>query len=242
MKTGGSSDVMGAFFSVNAQQNISTSQISEINQNCVAYAGAKIEDANITIIDSHVGDVELTQQLTVGNMTCVLDAVSVTNATNKITNTASADISLLPFSFDAAVVNVNDITNIFSYQQSVINQACTQTVELVVKDYYLTIIDSSTGNIRVGQTGNVASFSCNLTASTYQGVANSVTDQSSAKISESCCGFDLAMLIPMLLGIVAVIVVSKVAIERSKKGNGDQVALTALADFAIREGPPAQSM
>lgn len=219
---------MGDVFSVNAQQNISTTQIQQVNQTCTQGDKAEISDVQVTIIDSHVGDIDLTNQLKIGRLDCVMDALASTTAQNTVKNTASADISQLPFKFDATDVSVNDVTNVYSYQQSLVQQACIQETTALITGVNVTIIDATTGNIRISNVSQLNSSNCNLAASTYQSIANSITDASSDKVTESCCGFDLGMLCLPIIALVALGIVAKFAGPKSK-GDDDADLRNAIA-------------
>ncbi len=228
---------MGNGFSSFASTNINQTQISSINQTCNESAHNLIEDVTITAIDSHVGDITLSSTLNVGRMDCVMDAVTTATAQAAVTNTAEAQIQSLPYQLDSNNINISQITAVQSFQQSIINQSCQEVTEAAVKDLFLTFIDSSTGNIKVTSQSQIDSISCNLTASSYQSAAATVKNSASGKISVSCCGFDLGMLIPVVLGLVALVVVSKMAASKqSSSSSGGQVDPSTAFIQALQAG------
>lgn len=209
---------MGNFFTALNDENISQTQLSTINQNCNQTASAIINDVTITAIDSHIGDITLSAALKVGNLTCVLDAVSSASTDAAVSNTSNAEIASLPFQLNANSIFAQNTTIISSFQQSVINQSCIQQAVVEAEDITLTFIDSSTGNIKIGAQADISSFSCNLQASSYQSAAASVKDSTTGKISSGCCIFDLGMLIPVVLGLVGLIALSKYIGRQNSKG------------------------
>lgn len=206
---------MGNFYSDNTSTNITQSQIQSINSKCNQSASSNINDVNITAIDSHLGDITLSATLVVGDLTCVMNDLLSSTATAIASNTSNSQITSLPFQGNLNSVSVANITDIQSYQQSIINQSCVQSTIANVSDVNFTFIDSSTGNIKISSSSQIQTFSCNLTAASYQSAAATAVNDSTSKITSGCCAFDLSMLLPILLGIVAAIVISKYA---SKKG------------------------
>lgn len=231
---------MGNHISNLFSENINQTQLTSINQTCNQSATARITDPQIVAIDSHLGDINISASVNVGDMNCVMGAVSSQTATAAVANTTLNDIQSLPFQAVINGINNTDITDIQSFQQAIINQSCIQSAFAGVEDARLTFIDSSTGNITIAASSKIDSFNCNLQASTYQSATATVQDTASNKISVSCCGFDLGMLIPIVLGLIGLIVVSKMATKQSggqTESLADQLAKVATADAALRQAP-----
>lgn len=235
---------MGASFSQNSQQTIAQTQISQVSQNCTQGGNAIIDGLVITVIDSHIGDIDITNTLQVGKMDCVMTALSQSAAKTDVTNKVNAELNVLPFSFSRSSISVIDSTSIYSYQQSLIDQTCTQTASAVAKEMVLTFIDSSTGNIRVTNQASIESFSCNLAASTYQAVANSVLNDTTAKITESCCGFSCGMCLLPILGLVGLFAVMKIVkpTPQAGAGGGAQSAAMSSAQQTVMLGEEVRKL
>lgn len=200
---------MGNVYSSFNQESVSQTQISQANSKCNQSATASIQDVTITAIDSHLGDIELSNLSQIKQMDCVMTTVTQASSTAAISNVSQAEQKALAFQATINSAQSTNITDIASFQQSLIDQACTQSVSDSITDVVLTFIDSTTGNIKLANTLEVESFSCNLSASAYQSASAQVTDFSSAKQSASCCGFDLSALIPLVFGIIGLGVVAK---------------------------------
>jgi hypothetical protein len=223
---------MGNFYSDTVAANIDQTQIAQINQDCKQATSSQLSDIQITAIDSHVGDITLSSTLNVGNLDCVLSAVAQASAQSAVSNSSIASITALPFQLNANSISVSDYINIQSYQQSLINQTCTQSAASSVSQVDFTIIDSTTGNIKVASSAQIEGFSCNLTSNIYQSAAAQVTNSSTGKISSGCCLFDLGMVIPIVLGLVGLLVVSKLAKSKGAQGGGGGAGSNPLSEEA----------
>ncbi len=210
---------MGNNIGVLASENINQTEISAINQKCNVGVNSVIQDITITAIDSHIGNIELTNSVNVGDMSCVMAAVSAATTVADVTNTAAASISALPLQATINNIDVQDYTTIQSYQQSLIDQSCIESVAADTTDVQLTFIDTSTGNIKIANQVAVSSLSCNLQASSYQSASARVVDSTTAKISSGCCGFGLGMLVPVVIAVIGVAVLSKV-MKKDAGGGG----------------------
>lgn len=223
---------MGNVYSNFDQENVNQTQISQANQKCGQSGSASIQGVQITIIDSHIGDVELSNTLSITKMDCILDAVTQLTSAAAIANASTSEQSSLIFQMSINSANNTDITNITSFQQSLINQVCTETATANIDNVTVTIIDSTTGNIRIANTSQVDTFSCNLSATSYQSATAQVSDSSSSKQSTTCCGFDLSMLIPLIFGIIAVGVISKLATPKKQPTMQDNTQLIDILGAA----------
>jgi hypothetical protein len=236
---------MGNIISDSATENISQTQITAINQKCNQSVSARVENVQITAIDSHIGNIDLSATVNVGDLNCVLAAVAQAVAQSAVENTSIAQISALPFQANINTISVTDVTDIQSYQQSIIDQSCVQTVTAEATNIVLTFIDSSTGNIKIGAAAQITSSSCNLQASSYQSAAATVKDLSEAKITSGCCAFDLGMAIPLVLGLIGLVVVTKMAMSKKKGGPATDTTGNLIAQLGrilvSSGGPPQQS-
>lgn len=232
---------MGNTISNLFSENINQTQLTSINQTCNQSASARVQDFDIVAIDSHVGDITISATLNVGSMDCVMGAVADQSAQTLVQNTDLNSISSLPFQANINDISNTDITNIQSFQQSIINQSCNQTAAVEIKDASLTFIDSSTGNITIAVVGSINDFSCNLQASSYQSASATVQDLASNKITVTCCGFDLAMIVPAVLGLIALVVISKLATKQQSGQQGestaDQIVKLSAEARAYRASP-----
>lgn len=225
---------MGSFNSILNSNTIQDVQISQTNQSCTQTASSSVSNISITIINSTTGSISLINSLQIADINCVMSALTTTTANNIIDNVTKNETSLLPFALTASVNNVTNINDIYSFQQALTNQICNQTVSADTSGANLTIIDSVSGNILIGNQTSVSSLSCNLAASTYQQISNQVTNDTKNKTTQSCCGFDICMCIPLLLGIIALPIVAKIATQqRGGQGGGDNQALNTLLEGAV---------
>jgi hypothetical protein len=217
------------------ETNIQTSQISQSVQQCNQSAYSSLSDNQITIIDSTVGDISLTNSLQIGNIDCTLTSTVVNSATSAVANvTKNTNTQAFPFSFDVqanTAVNMNSVT---SFQQALVDQSCNQSFSSSNGKNSFTIIDSVTGNIVIANQLSITSQSCNLAASTSQMAQNSTANDIENKNSTSCFGADCCILcVPLLLGLIALPILSKFARQMGQQqggGGGDDEASALLAN------------
>lgn len=202
---------MGNLYSSFDQTNVNQTQISQVNQKCGQSGSTTISDITITAIDSHLGDIELSAQLAITKMDCVMNSLIQSTAISTISDKSEAKQQVLPFQATVNSYSSTDIENISSFQQSLTDQACTQSATAAARDVTMTFIDSTTGNIKIVTTLQVDTFNCNLAAASYQAATSQVTNASSAQQTASCCGVDLSMIIPVIIGMIALGVVAKLA-------------------------------
>lgn len=239
---------MGGSQSSSNVENITQQQLAETTQICKQDPSAKIDDAHITIIDSRVGDISLTNQLNIGNLGCTTNALTRIVAQNLVKNITQQQFNTIPLALVFTNQSAANVTNIASLQQSIIDQSCIQTPTASLEDVNVLIIDSTTGNLVIANSLNIQQVSCNLAASTYQSIANAVTDDTSQKASITCCGCDLAMLLPLVVGLLAIPVVAVVVKKMSTKqgtvtqSSGNSELDSALAIDLLTGQMPAQPM
>lgn len=221
---------MGNYYIFSGSSNINQTQLSTTNQSCGEVAKSTISDVTVSIIDSHVGDIEVSNSLTIGNMDCVMNSVSTSKISDSVKQTSDNLQKALAFQLSSNKSNVTEDINLWSLQESITNQSCTQTVEAVTDNIVFTIIDSTTGNIRLSSGATVQSFNCNLTSATYQEAVANLSQTSKNDQSVSCCGFDLGMILPIIMGIVALVIVTKIVPSKSGGGAGAGSGDTILQD------------
>ncbi len=192
--------------------DIQQTQISETNQKCTTTDVSSLSDVQITIINSTVGDISLTNSLKIGSLSCVLNALIQNSASNIVDNiNKNTNSTNYPISFTNQANSVANINNIYSFQQALINQTCNQSVIAETNNVTLTIIDSVTGNIVIANSAQIESQSCNLAATTYQQVVNQAVNDTKNENSAECALFDFCLIIPILAAIVAIPILSRFA-------------------------------
>lgn len=247
---------MGNIYSDFTSTNINQTQMSSLSETCNQTASGSIDGLNITAIDSHIGDITLTNTVAVTDMNCVMTAFAENAVASQTKNTSDSTIKqMFPFQLNVNAQDVENLTDVNSYQQSIVDQACTQSVAGVVENVNFTFIDSTSGNITVANSVAVQGFSCNLQASSYQSAAASVSNASKGSISAGCCSFDLGLIIPVLLGFAGMVAISKFA-GKSQGGGGmtsagvsesqtNAALITSLSQIAAQRpptGPRTSSM
>lgn len=212
---------MGNFNSTFNSTSIQETQIAQTNQQCFQNNFVSLDDTTITIINSTVGDISLTNSLQINNLDCILNATTINAVNNSISNIVqNVNSSFFPFS---AQINSNSTTNIISvnsFQEAINNQMCNQNVSSEAGHNSLTIIDSVTGNILIANSSAITSQSCNLAASTSQTATNEAKTDTSNENSTECLGFDCCMIVPILLGIVALPIISRLVKPPGGSGEG----------------------
>lgn len=200
---------------ITSTQKVTNTMIQSSRQLCDATCNNNLSNTTI-IVSGGEGDIDITQQCAIDNITCIMGASFDAQLENTLESMLTQSATAMSAGFNMNFAATNQNTNLNQYitnsTTQLMDSSCNFTASNNIDNLYFFVEDRD-GNINISQSATISNSSCNMdnvAKNTVYNAASASADQES-KISQlGAMGMIMVVIIIMVILGAIMMVITKI--------------------------------